>query len=269
MLKLLLFALIGLSSLLFYKSRFTSKLKIGGMHVSQLYYLVITPLGAILLIALGMDILARPQVATTLIPQNVLFALFVVSVVMAAMGVAIHSAATSVYLAFKENFETEGEAFHTNEIFHGSLSHNLLFIGTILSVFFLSLLEVYHPVSKGINIDYLISLGILLGLIQAIGVLWSGRIDVGYSLGSSFICSLFLLSVLRGVKNPLNLYPDAVVFMSALITLSIVLGVGIVVLLVFDKITKRVVKQAFPRGHYYHKSIYFKFLNLVVEKKIS
>lgn len=269
MIKLLLFLLLGLSSLLFYKSRFTSKLKIGGMHVLQLYYLLITPIGAILLIALGMDIIARPQIANPIFPPNILFALFSVSVVVAAMGVAIHSTATSVYLSFKHRSELEEEAYQTNEIFHGSLSHNLLFIGTILAVFFLSVLEINHPASYGININYLISLGILLGLIQAIGVLWSGRIDVGYSLGSSFVCSLFLLSILRGIKTPLNLYPYAVIFMSALITLLIVLGIGIIVLMVFDRISKKVVKQAFPTGHYYHKSIYFKFLHLVVEKKIS
>lgn len=258
--------LIGASSALLYKKRFTSGIKVGGLYLIQLYYLFMTPIAALLMFDIGSDIFSRPEVGDFLVSDKILFNIFNFSVMMTVVAMGIHSTSTSVYQTFKKKDQLEKEAYRTNELFHGPWSHNMASLGAIFSFMLLGLLELTHPYfGKTINFNLLILGGILSGIIGAIIILRGTHI--GFSVIASFFSSVVLgLSIRNMAVNTIS-YPMATIALSCLVTVFVLLSGASIVFAISESLSKRVVKRAFPKGHPFHQGIDLKVLTMKIEKE--
>lgn len=97
---LLAAVVLGLSAVLVYKKRFTSDFSIGGLYFVQLYYLLITPIICTIFITLGQEILNRPEVRLLGVPSGIIFNIYAMFVILAAVASGIHSATTSIFQSF-------------------------------------------------------------------------------------------------------------------------------------------------------------------------
>lgn len=234
----------------------------------QIYYLLITPILALLMFDIGSDIFSRPNVGNVPIPGNILFNAFNFSVMMSVVGIGIHSTSTSVYQSFRKRDKVEKEAFHTNELFHGAWSHNMMFVGVISTTMLLGLLELNHPYfGRMINFNLLLFGGILVGIMAAVAMLRGAHI--GFPIVASFLASIALGFSIRHYALNVNSYPMAIISVASLVTLFLLLSLAAIIFAISESLSKRVVKRAFPKGHPFHQGIELKVLTRKIEKDFT
>lgn len=261
-------ALITLSAILIYRKRFTSEKRIRGMYFVQAYYLIVSPIVCALLINLGLEIYNRPEVLNLALPSSLIFVLYAVAIATAGIGAGIHSTSTSVYQSFARAKQFKSDPFETNEKFHGGLSHNMLFIAAIIGFVLLSFLEVNHPSlrqSAILTTSSVIGLGIGLGLIQAIAVLRS--LHLGYSLIGSLLGSIIIFYFCRPHMVSIEMFPISFVVLSGLITLFVTLFSAVLILLTSGKLSHKLLRRAYPKGHPFHEGISLKVLRIKIERE--
>ena len=257
-----------LAGVIVYKKRFTAGTKIGGLYWIQLYYLFLTPIGALLMFDVGSDIFSRPHLVNLPVPGNILFNLYNFSVMMIVVGMGIHSTSTSVYQSFKNRDKSEKEAYHTNELIHGPWSHNMSQLGAMFSVILLGLLELNHPYSgRIINFNFLLMAGIFLGTLGTISILRSTFIS--FPLIAAFIGSLVLGYGLKTYATNFYSYPMATIATLGVLTMFVLLSLASIIFAVSEKWSKKIVKRAFPKGHRFHQGIDIKVLTMRIEKEFA
>lgn len=256
---------ILISATVIYKKRFTSETKIGGLYFVQLYYMVMTPIGALLLFDIGSDIFSRPQVGNFIIPSNILLNVFNFCVMMSVVAIGIHSTSTSVHQSFKKKDKLEKDAYHANELIHGPWSHNLAYVGSILSVLLLGLLELNHPYfGRTINFNVLVFGGVILGILGAVAVLRGTYISM--SLIAVFLGSIVMGYSFRHMATNIISYPMAIISLASLVTMFILLTGAAVTFAISNTLSKKVVSRAFPKGHRFHEGIDLKVLTMRIEQ---
>lgn len=261
------FLLVWFSATLLYRKRFTSGFKIGGLYLVQLYYLIATPIAALFLFDIGSDIFSRPIVGGLPIPGNILFNAFNFFVMLAVVGMGIHSTSASVYQTFKNRDKLEKEAYKTNELFHGPWSHNMVYIGSLLSITLLGLLEINHPYfGRIINFNLLMLAGIMIGVLGVIGVLRAMPIRYDLMIVVSLLCAIILGYSIRNYALNINSYPMAVIALSGLVTLFTLLLLASLIFAISESISKRVINKALPKGHPLHEGINIKVLTMKIEQ---
>lgn len=259
---------LALSGVLVYRQRFTSEKRFKGMYFVQLYYLLITPIICALLINLGLEIYNRPAVFNLPTSSNLFFVLYTAAVATAGMSTGIHSTSTSVYQAFTRIKQFKGDPFETNENFHRGLSHDLLFLSVIAGTVLLTFLEINHPSlrqSLVLNAGSVIALGIGLGLIMAIAILRS--LHIGYSLIASFFGAILIFYFCRPYMVSVDKFPISFICLSALITLFLTLLATVLTLLTSGKLSRKILKRAYPKGHPFHEGISVKVLRIKIERE--
>jgi hypothetical protein len=224
-----------------------------------------TPVGALLLFDIGSDIFSRPEVGNLPIPSNILFNLFNFAVMITVVGVGIHSTSTSVYQSFKKKGKFQKEAFKTNELFHGPWSHNLTYVGSIVSILLLGLLELNHPYfGRTINFNLLIFSGILLGIIGTIIILRGTYLTL--PLITAFIGTVLVGHSVRNFAFNIYSYPMTIVSVAALLTIFTLLMLSSIIFALSETLSKRVVHRTFPKGHRFHEGIDLKVLMVRIEQ---
>lgn len=266
--------LLGISALLVYRKRFTSEKRISGMYYVQLYYLVLSVLVPLVLFFAGLEIYHRQEVRNLPILSTLILAFYTVSLVVAAMGGAIHSTATSVYQALVKEKQTHLESFRINEIFHLNLSHNLIFVGIIFASFFLSVLEINHPSLKAslfLNAGSTVTLGVILGLIEIVTILRSAGATfsshINYSIIGSFLGSLAILIFCRPYMTSVDAYPVAFILLSSLMTVSICLIVLTAIFMTSHSLSRKIVNRTFPAGHPFREVLRLKVFLIKIERE--
>lgn len=291
MIYLLIVALIGISGVLVYKKRFSSDFCIGGLYFVQLYYLFIGPIVCTLMITLGQEILNRPQDKLLFIPSGVLFNLYGMFVVLAAVASGIHSTTTSVFQSFLKNelpilrkwgqplndssfrrltqdekHLAELPTFHVNEKFHGGFSHNLLFLSTIFASLFLGLLELNHPVEDPSSIHpmLIILIGLVLSVTKLIGIIRSTYLS--YSLVASLFASGVLYFFASKILFKFPYYPVATVVLIDLMVLSVSLAVVGLIFLASHRLSKTVVNRLYPKEHWFQEGMVLELLKIKIKR---
>lgn len=268
MLSLLSIALIMLSAVLVYRKRFTSDRSVKGMYYVQLYYLIISPFVCALFINLGLEIYNRPEIQNLPLSSNLLFVFYCVSVATAGIGSGIHSTSTSVYQSFASIKQFKSRPFETNENFHGGLSHNMLFLATILATTILAFLEINRPTfsrSVLLNQPSVIGLGVAFGIFFAIAVLRS--LHIGYSLLASLFGAVFILYFGKPFMTNIAMYPVSFIALSSLITVFFTLATTVVIFLVSGSLSQKILRRAYPKGHPFHEGISVKVLRIKIERE--
>lgn len=291
MIYLLIVGLIALSGILVYKKRYTSDFCIGGLYFVQLYYLVISPIICGLLIALGQDILNRPSYRYINLPSDLVFNIYSMCVVVAAIASGIHSATTSVYQAFLKNeirkiaessdpledsvfrrmglgdkLDKQLPTFHVNEKFHGGFSHNLLFISSIVGLIMLAILELNHPVAdpRTLNPIVIIFSGIVMGLIIAIAVIRSAHISL--SLITSMIGGGILYYFASKILVIFPHYPVTTVILISQMVLTVALGIVGMIFLLSHRFSKTVVKRLYPKEHWFQEGMSLELMKIKIKR---
>lgn len=266
--------LLGVSALIVYRKRFTSERRISGMYYVQLYYLILGVIGPLLLFYAGLDIYHRPEVRNLPISSNFILGLYTTSLVVAAMGVGIHSTATSVYQSLVKEGQKGLESFRINEIFHLNLSHNFLLLGILFASFFLSVLEINHPSSRDsmfLNAGSAILLGVIIGLIEVITILRSAGQSfyshINYSIIGSAFGSLAIFIFCRPFMTSVDAYPVAFILFSSLMTVFFCL-VGITaIFMTSHSLSEKIVNRTFPLGHPFREVLKLKVFLIKIERE--
>ena len=130
-----------------------------------------------------------------------------------------------------------------NEIFHGKLSHYVVYVCTYLLVFTLALLEINYPLVEGLNrslITIVLLAGILAGVSATKGIFYTNAWFGGYNR-SLFLVTLAILTVLISIYRadglklvyyPINIFLVAMLF-------AIIFTFLFRQLLIFSKLSKK------------------------------
>lgn len=265
---------LGLSAVLVYKKRFTSERRISGMYYVQLYYLILAIIVPLVLFFAGLQIYHRPEISNLPIPSVFILALYMVSMVVAAIGSGIHSTATSVYQAMVKEGQTHLESFKINEIFHLNLSHNLVFIGVISASIFLAVLEINHPStrdSRFLNAGSAITFGVVIGLIEAVAILRSTDITfsshLNYSILGSLLGSIAIFIFCRPFMTSVDAYPVAFIMFSSLVTVFLSLVTITAIFITSHSLSEKIVTRAFPQGHPFREVLKLKVFLIKIERE--
>ncbi len=236
-----------LSGVFLYRKRYTSEMRVKGLYFIQFYYLfILTPIISLSLIQIGLEVMRRPEVINFPVESQVLFSMYLLSIIFCTIGSGIHATSTSVSQALRKyNYL---QAFHINEGFHGALSHDMIIVGIVYAANFIMLLELNHPLSQANNY-YLLS--IVLGICIGIG----GVITVirGTHLGINIIASVISLFIeavaLFPLSYSLHYFPFATTAHIALITFVVGLLIATLIYLSSARLTKHLIRFCFPKGH--------------------
>jgi hypothetical protein len=264
----------GLSALFIYKKRFTSEKRISGMYYVQFYYLILAVVGPLVLFYAGLDIYHRPEVRNLPLSSNLLLGLYTTSLVVAAIGIGIHSTATSVYQSLIKENQKHLESFRINEIFHLNLSHNFLFIGALLASFFLSVLEINHPSSRNsmfLNAGSTITLGVIIGVIETITIFRSAghtfSSHINYSIIGSAAGSLAIFIFCRPFMTSVDAYPVAFILFSSLLTVFFCLIGTTAIFMTSHSLSEKIVNRTFPPGHPFREVLKLKVFLIKIERE--
>lgn len=266
--------LLGLSALIVYRKRFTSEKRISGMYYVQLYYLILAVLIPLFLIYIGLNIYLRPEVKNLPLSSTMLLGLYTISLIVAAMGAAIHSTATSVFQALVKEKQTHLQSFRINEIFHLNLSHNFIFLGTLFASFFLSVLEINHPSSRNsmfLNAGSTITLGVVIGLIETVTILRSAghtfSSHINYSIIGSAIASLAIFIFCRPFMTSVDAFPVAFILFSSLVTVLLCLIILTAIFMTSHSLSEKIVNRTFPVGHPFREVLKLKVFLIRIERE--
>lgn len=164
-------AVIILASTLAYRSSFLHNKKIGHISILQIFYLVLAP-GFLYTIIFSyiLDILQRPLNTHVFLNDKLLTSFLLLSILYTYGGLAIHGISKTIWSYFDKK-QKQSLAYKVNEYFHMEFSHNLIFIGGLISAACFALLELNHisPYPKQGKLLIIISNGIFVGLASIIG----------------------------------------------------------------------------------------------------
>jgi len=165
-------SVIALAGTLAYRSSFLHSKKVGYISLLQIFYLILIP-GFVYAVIFSyiLDILERPKNTHVFLSDKLLTSLLLLSILYTYGGLAMHSIGKTLASYFIKE-QKNSLLFKVNNYFHREFSHNLIFIGTLVSITCFSLLEINHlsPYPKGTNLLIIILNGIFVG-IASIGTL--------------------------------------------------------------------------------------------------
>ncbi len=246
---ILILIMTMVTAFIFYSHRYTNKVKIWGLYSVQFFNLFVgSPLVLLVILNIALDIVRRPEIEHITLSSNILFALLGLSIISTAIGNGIHSTSTSVSEAFPQGVRTK--AFLTNEVFHRYLSHELGNLGGIGIAVFLGLLETNHPAQvPEFGLLSAALFGIVIGILAATYIV-RGTF-VGLSLFASFFGLIFMSIALYPLYDSGEIvhYPISVMAFAAVAAVFVLLITTSLIVLFSDRLSKRLVKFIFPKGH--------------------
>jgi hypothetical protein len=194
---LLILALVGLLGALTHRrSRLENKIY-KNVPLSEWLVVLILPVSLYLGWFFIVDhILERPK--TTIFPLDDfdIIAITILFMIYGFVGNAIHFTGKILWRYLRKN--PKAMAYRINEMFHGKLSHYLVFLNGMMIAFLLAVLEFNHPIQLGVTSAYSgwVVLGaIVFGISGSKAVFYSNEWFGGYNKPLFFVISA-LLSIL-------------------------------------------------------------------------
>ncbi len=157
------------------------------------------------------NILLRPPVSLLPFDDVDILALTILFMVYGFVGNAIHFTGKILWRHLQGKNHTM--AYKINEMFHGKLSHYLVFLNGLFILFMLPILEINHPNIYPLSSFYLYLLvlaGIIFGISTCKGVFYTNEWFGGYNRPLFYITSFLLIMQLGIVKTfslKFSLYP--------------------------------------------------------------
>lgn len=175
------------------------------------------------------NILDRPAVAILDFEDSSLLSFGLLFLIYAFVGNSIHFVAKVLSRYIPQ--EKHSIVYQINEIFHGKLSHYMVYICALLLVFITALLEINHPLSSKFSksiLRIIYSCGLLIGFSSAKTIFYTGEWYGGNKKPFALLISLLFLILFLYFKMhhlnygyyPMNLFAISF-FVSFLLTFII------------------------------------------------
>jgi len=171
------------------------------------------------------NILARPMVSYIPFDDFDILAITILFGVYAFTGNAIHFTGKILWRYLEQHKHTT--AYHINEMFHGKLSHYLVYLNTIFCAALLSVLEINHPLQEKLpllNLVIIMATGIIFGLSAIKSIFYINEWFGGYNKPLFFIIlclQLVLAAFFKSLKLHLSFYPASIFIISIFLTIIV------------------------------------------------
>ncbi len=155
------------------------------------------------------NIINRPSIGLLPIDDIDFLLVMLIFLVYAFVGNSVHFISKIVW-RYLVTEHKNSMAYKVNEMFHGQLSHYLIYTTTLIVIFLISLLELNHPTlypfSSGFRVVALIT-GIVFGYSCAKSIFYTNQWFGGYNKPLSFL-AMFLLAVMLSffILLDINIY---------------------------------------------------------------
>lgn len=224
---ILIIAIIGLLAALSHRrSRLENKIY---KHVPLPEWLAISIFPVMLYLGwffIVKNILARPRISLLPFEDFDILAITLLFTIYGFVGNALHFTSKILWRYLKEN--RHSMAFKVNEMFHGRLSHYLVYLNMLFIGFFLPILEINHPAVLPVTSNYLFLIllaGTVFGVSGIKAIFYTNEWFGGYNKPLFFIIALLLAVLLGLIKSfdlRFSLYPVSLfivsIFSSAVVT---------------------------------------------------
>ncbi|PIS08792.1 hypothetical protein COT75_04900 [Candidatus Beckwithbacteria bacterium CG10_big_fil_rev_8_21_14_0_10_34_10] len=221
-------AVLIFGSFLAYKSKFFHNKKIGYISFLQIFYLILIPgLLYTIIFSYLLDVLDRPLNDYVFIKDKILISLLLLSILYTYGGLAIHGVAKTVSSYFEKK-DRDSLVFKVNEYFHMNFSHNLTFIGGVVTATCFALLELNHfsPYPKESSFLIIILNGCFIGLASVLGLSVYKRrwLELKFFFGSLWLMIIVLIYAVKPYIKNVESYPFTLML---LVAFSILAGLNI------------------------------------------
>lgn len=157
------------------------------------------------------NIIARTNVAIFLFDDIDILAIMILSMAYAFVGNAFHFTGKILWRYLQR--QKYSMAYKVNEMFHGKLSHYLVFLNAIVIIFLLPILEINHPMAyqnSNTTNNVLVLAGVIFGMSSIKMIFYTNEWFGGYNKPLFFVMLAFLTALLTFVqyfKLDLGVYP--------------------------------------------------------------
>lgn len=142
------------------------------------------------------NIVSRPTISVFPLDDIDILALTILFMIYGFVGNGIHFTGKILWRYLKAS--KNSMVYKINEMFHGKLSHYLVYLNGIFIFFLLAILEINHPISSGVTDIYLsitIILGVIFGFAVSKAIFYTNEWFGGYNK-PLVIISLFIISMI-------------------------------------------------------------------------
>lgn len=147
------------------------------------------------------NVLARPSVSILPYDDIDILAITMLSMAYAFVGNAFHFTSKILWTYLKN--QKYSMAYKVNEMFHGKLSHYLVFLNAIVIIFLLPVLELNHPITyqnSNIISNMLMVSGVILGMSSIKTIFYTNEWFGGYNKPLFFFILAFLVALLTVIQ---------------------------------------------------------------------
>lgn len=147
------------------------------------------------------NILSRPNIGILPLEDIDILAITILFMIYGFVGNSMHFTGKILWRYLQS--QRHSIAYKINEMFHGKLSHYLVYLSLILILFTLSILEINHPVVSGVTNLYLLFIalgGLIFGVAYSKAIYYTNEWFGGYNKPLFFVVSvlLIILVIVRG-----------------------------------------------------------------------
>lgn len=157
------------------------------------------------------NILDRPKIMIFPLDDFDLLAITILFMIYGFVGNAIHFTGKILWRYLKSSPKTM--VYKVNEMFHGKLSHYLVFLNSIAITFLLAITEFNHPIQTGVTSAYLrwvVLIGIVFGISGSKAIFYSNEWFGGYNKPLFFVVATLITMLLlfyKGLNLKYTFYP--------------------------------------------------------------
>lgn len=251
--EILIICIVFFHVVFFARKRHRSKRHILRLHMLQLSNLIFSPIAAMIIISMGLEILQRKEVRVIPVSSEILFFSFLFSILIVLIGIAIHSTSATVSDLFVKKGKGQERAYRTSEFFHGPFSHHLGFFGCIFIAFFLMLLDLNHPASPMNNMQLVFSLlfGIFIGFLQAMCVVYSYFHYIKYVFLASGLGSIIVIALEKILMLSLLRFPIGALVTASFLSMTAMLFASLFLTKPKNANKKGIIYRIMFAGQYY------------------
>ena len=143
------------------------------------------------------NILARPKIDLFPIDDLDLLAVSILFCIYGFVGNTIHFTGKILWRYLKK--DKRRMAYKVNEMFHGKLSHYLVFLNVICVFFLLQVIEINHPVFMPVSslyLDITFIAGVIFGISGSKSTFYTNEWFGGYNKPLFFVVSVIVFTIL-------------------------------------------------------------------------
>jgi hypothetical protein len=206
---IIIIAVLGLLGVLLHRRTRLEERVLKHIPLSEWLTVLLFPLGFYVCWVISVrNIISRPLIPLIPLDDFDILAITIVFMVYAFVGNGIHFTGKILWRYLSR--DAQSMAYKINEMFHGKLSHYIIYFDGLIVFFLLPILEINHPLVTPLPLTYIVMIilaGAVLGVSATKSIFYINEWFGGYNKPLFFI-SLILLSSLVAISKTLQLEYD-------------------------------------------------------------